>query len=455
MIKKVIALVFVSFFVMSGITVLSEPQNNVNVNQNNLNPNLINPMTSFITKSYTVNSITYYNYTYVYVWDNKVIYFNYPSLMNIKNLQTGSIIQKATYNYTYDIIFSNGYMFIESGNDAPAYIYDFYNYTSTIFYSGNAIYGNAGFFSYDNYSTIVLGVYSSKNYYAFFIYHYLTLIASNGEAVSTALNIQYYANFLYGYAEANNNYWYFNISTTTIYSIANQVNNKQSGLTHINNLHSLEYNKWTFVYTSNYSLNYVSPNNNLNYSPNGAYEYSYINLMENYNQINVYNISYNITNSINYGINPFIQNFYLNGQNLNLLLNNSVSGYYALFDITLEAYHLSINSKVKITDSLINNYFLLNGNIINYPYSIIFQNPLTIQPLNYSIYNYNGSTIYITSSDFNSNGYYNLTIYYTQVQPPPIPLYDIFTYMYPISIIGLFVGMGAFIFTIKKRGYKI
>ena len=72
MIKKVIALVFVSFFVMSGLTVLSEPQNNVNVNQNNL----INPMTSFITKWYTVNSITYYNYTYVYVWDNKVIYFN-------------------------------------------------------------------------------------------------------------------------------------------------------------------------------------------------------------------------------------------------------------------------------------------------------------------------------------------------------------------------------------------
>jgi hypothetical protein len=27
--------------------------------------------------------------------------------------------------------------------------------------------------------------------------------------------------------------------------------------------------------------------------------------------------------------------------------------------------------------------------------------------------------------------------------------------MYPISIIGLFVGMGAFIFIIKKRGYKI
>ena len=48
-----------------------------------------------------------------------------------------------------------------------------------------------------------------------------------------------------------------------------------------------------------------------------------------------------------------------------------------------------------------------------------------------------------------------LSIYYQEIKPASIPLYDIFTYMYPISIIGLFVGMGSFIFIIKKRGYKI
>ena len=73
-------------------------------------------------------------------------------------------------------------------------------------------------------------------------------------------------------------------------------------------------------------------------------------------------------------------------------------------------------------------------------------------------YIYNGSTICITLSDFSGNGinkYDNVSIYYSVPKSSSIPLYDIFNYMYPISIIGLFVGMGAFIFVIKKRGYKI
>ena len=49
--KKVIALVFVSFFVMSGITVLTENNQNYNISTNNIN-------------SFTSSSFSPYDFTF-------------------------------------------------------------------------------------------------------------------------------------------------------------------------------------------------------------------------------------------------------------------------------------------------------------------------------------------------------------------------------------------------------
>ena len=148
------------------------------------------------------------------------------------------------------------------------------------------------------------------------------------------------------------------------------------------------------------------------------------------------------------------ETYIING-NSNLIIVNQNNVYV----YPLHTYNLNVKSYNKLNNQ-IQDYFSMNGIIYTgYSNSIIVSNlPNTLIPLNTSTYYYNGSAITIIQSDFTGSGsnlYYNLSIYYQEIKPASIPLYDIFTYMYPISIIGLFVGMGAFIFVIKKRGYKI
>jgi len=125
-------------------------------------------------------------------------------------------------------------------------------------------------------------------------------------------------------------------------------------------------------------------------------------------------------------------------------------------------YYLNINSFTHSSLS-INNYYLYNNVIssknsyhfteINMPYSF------KILPLNYSNYNYNGSSIYFTIDDFKSGNpnikYYNLSIYYNVIGAPSPPILQIWSYMPIISILMLFVMSGIIINAVRKtkRGY--
>ena len=495
MIKKVIALVFVSFFVMSGLTVLNENNQNYNIAGNNINTFV--DSSSFSPINYTLNdSITYSSAgTLGYdisasaqsfiCYDNSLYFINGNSIMQLNVISNTLKTFISTSSQSRQLEIYNNYMIIGygSGNHAITsnlfQIYDFstnklYNITVATAY-------NYMQFAMNNNNMYIAGITTSG-----YIYIYSISLSTDSTTLVTSISIDSVSNQLSVAGFGDNFIFAINVNTCLqqlgYANIITQSLNSSINDGTVANFGNLYY----IIDLGNYGLLgsqswYVNNNNgggSTQYSFN-AYDSGLFFSDSNYNKFYLpFYANYNFTklpiydsvyqefcydNSIKYLYLPIgsgntvfnSATYIISGVN-NLFIVNKNNVY--VYEQNPPHYILTVKSYNTLSDE-INNYLLFNGQLTTTSILINETYPCvpTIIPLNYSTYYYNGSKIIITPSDYTGtyNKYYNLSIYYNQVQAPSIPLYDIFSYMYPISIIGLFVGMGAFIFTIKKRGYKI
>ena len=509
MIKKVIALIFVSFFIVSGLTVLTENNQNYNIfENNNLINNFIVPSSkSIVNLSYVsdfnlsnlysgLNSLTstgygysganqysasyksnlyylgYYNSNY-YVYDYSLISNSisqfiklnftpqnlgiYSGELYVSQANSGNVL---TENLNTNVV---KYYYEVNGQDYTDFSDSFYNGTIIAYSTGGGyltIWNTTNGVQIESYAISgangnTRGTWENGNYF------YTTIVVSSSSCEYIwGLNLNDFSQSPIGVQPATNypifsynNYSYL----PTVYDGSNFItSSKEISFTTNSSIYlpfttsATDYNNFSFspynFYASslgNKSMNFYPHfingyiDNTFLYSTLNNQKY-YMSLPFNFSSSNTYFLAQG--KSYLYMINPY--------NNMVYIFRNPVGSLYYL---TVKSYN-SLSSQI-------NNYLLFNGQLTTTSISISNSYPClpTIIPLNYSTYYYNGPKIIITSSDYTGsfNKYYNLSIYYNQIQAPSIPLYNIFTYMYPISIIGLFVGMGAFVFAIKKRGYKI
>ena len=488
MIKKVIALIFVSFFVMSGLSVLNQGNQNYNISENNQ----VNSFTSssFSPYDFSINkSISYTsgisNSGQTFGCYDSSLYYIYGDSITQFNFKTDKI--STFFSFTSQprqIEIYNNYMIIGYGSGSSP-LFNIYNFSSNILYTGN--------FSYDYYF-LQFAVINQVNTISIFTngYIYNCKIDFNPFSSSKISDISidtdvnqiaysgYNNNLIFAVNGGDGNYplnqfGFLNVgdstlNTTTsnsgdyfgnIYDIIDLGNTALLGSEsyyitdkNVAGTTSFSYNAYAsgiYFSDSNYNINFIP----INITNNVFTKLSVLANNSNYQKFYYKgNLTY-VYLPIGSANTVFNSNTYIINGNSNLIIVNKNNVYV----YPLHTYNLNVKSYNTLNNQ-IQDYFSLNGIIYTgYSNSISFtQFPQTLIPLNTSTYYYNGSAIVIIQSDFSGSGsnlYYNLSIYYNQVQASSIPLYDIFTYMYPISIIGLFVGMGAFIFTIKKRGYKI
>ena len=487
MIKKVIALVFVSFFVMSGLTVLNENNQNYNISINNINSftsSSFSPYDFSINKSISYTSgISSGGQTFG-CYDNS-LYYIYGDSITQFNFKTNKI--STFFSFTSQpkqIEIYNNYMIIGYGSGSIS-LFNIYNFSSNILYTGN--------FSYDYYflqfavinqvntiSILTNGyIYNCKIEFNPFSSSKISDISIDGDGNQIAYS-GYNNNLIFAVNGGGGNYplnqfGFLNVgdstlNTTTsnsgdyfgnIYDIIDLGNTALLGSQsyyitdkNVAGTTSFSYNAYaTGIYfsDSNYNINFIP----INITNNAFTKLSVLANNSNYQEFCYKGNLTCVYLPIGSANTVFNSATYIINGNSNLIIVNKNNVYvYPLFTYNLNVKSFNLNN-IQIT-----NYFLLNGQIYT-GYSdnfIISDFPTSLTPLNTTNYFYNGSSITIIQSDFTGSGsnlYYNLSIYYQEIKPASIPLYDIFTYMYPISIIGLFVGMGAFIFIIKKRGYKI
>jgi hypothetical protein len=359
------------------------------------------------------------------------ISYNYLQFIISDNIMYVSGIE-SNYIANYNITLSSNSITCFSVNDIPSVVNQFAiaSYNSNIIFAinSNGVVHSGTIYNYTTYNLCDFGYYNM---------HYRTINSS-----------------IYNYYNSSDNTRFGNINSIidlgTVGLLGSEsyyITNKNSGGTTAYSCNA--YSNTLYFADSNYKNSFIPINltNNaftqLSYNSNIQDFYFDNNITQIYLPIGSGNT---VFNTLTYIING--------NKNLYIVNNNQVYVYeYGHnYNLNVKSYNLENNQ--------IQNYFSLNG-IIYTGYSNSFsftQFPQTLIPLNTSTYYYNGSAITIIQSDFTGSGsnlYYNLSIYYQEIKPASIPLYDIFTYMYPISIIGLFVGMGSFIFIIKKRGYKI
>jgi hypothetical protein len=492
MIKKVIALIFVSFFVMSGLSVLNQGNQNYNVMGNNINSfvdsSSFSPYDFSIDKSinYT-NSISSagqtfgcYDNSLYYIYSKSIIQLNFQSdKINVFLSFTSQPTQIEIYN-NYMII---GYGSGNAGIDST--LFNIYNFSSNTLYTSNFLYDYyyLQFAKVDN--QYIFSIYTNGEIFnceVFFnplslskISNIPISVASNQLTVSGNNN-----NLIFAVNGANgcyrlNQFGFLNVGDSTLntstYNTGDYFGNINDiidlGNTALLGSESYYITDKNTAGITSYSYNSYSNNlffsdssYNVNFMPINITNYAFTKLPVLVNNSNYQEFCYNgkivsVYLPIGSGNTVFNSTTYIINGNSNLIIVNKNNAYV----YPLHTYNLNVKSYNTLNNQ-IQDYFSLNG-IIYTGYSNSFsftQLPQTLIPLNTSTYYYNGSAITIIQSDFSGSGfnlYYNLSIYYQEIKPASIPLYDIFTYMYPISIIGLFVGMGAFIFTIKKRGYKI
>ena len=492
MIKKVIALIFVSFFVMSGLTVLNENNQNYNISENNS------------VNSFTSSSNNYYNFSFnqtityssgissggqTFVSYNDSLYYinnSYIMQFNILNQKISIFLNLSSNPKQLEIY--NNYLIIGYGNGENSAsatsinIYNFFNNQLSLISLPNA-------YSYMQFSmngtSVYLTTIEPTRIYTYSL-NLLTsvpslLITGYTDSVPNQFAVSSYNNSLifaintgggvytlcqFGYVNAQSQSISSSISNSGNYfgNIYNIIDLGNCGLLGSQSYYITDSGSGG---TTQYSYNsysnglYFSDSNNKNtFLPISLVSYSF-------NKLSTYNSTYQIFNKgyntsyvylpIGNGNTIFNSLTYIINGKHNLYIVNKNNVY--VYSYNLRFYNLNVKSYT-VFDKQINNYFSFEGIIYNGLSNnfILTSFPQKLIPLNTSTYYYNSSSIKIIESDFSGSGsnlYYNLSIYYNQVQAPSIPLYDIFTYMYPISIIGLFVGMGSFIFVIKKRGYKI
>ena len=484
MIKKVIALVFVSFFVMSGLTVLSENNQNYNISINNVNSFTSTPTNNY---NYTIKEgITFtaigdgqsfgcYNNVLYYIYGDSICQFSFES---VKNSVFLSLSSEPNHLEIYD-----NFMIIGYGNT----LFQIYNFSDNKLYTSNFTYSaNMIQFSIINNKYIFSLLTSGTIYNCELSLNPFSLNKISSFSIDSVVNQFTYSgnknNIIFAINGGNGNY------------PLNQFGFLCVGDSSLNTSQSNSYNDFGNIYDimdlGNYGLlgsesYYITDVNTAgptsytynSYSTNGNLYFSDSSYNVNFYPMNISNNAYTKLPELSSDSN--FQEFCNNGKIVNVYLpigtgdtvyNTAtyiINGNYNLIIVSnsivyvyqLDTYNLNVKSYNKLSNQ-IQDYFSLDGTIYTgYSNSFIINKfPQSLIPLNTSTYYYNGTAITIIQSDFSGSGnnlYYNLSIYYNQVQAPSIPLYDIFTYMYPISIIGLFVGMGSFIFVIKKRGYKI
>ena len=512
MIKKVIALIFVSFFVMSGLTVLTENNQNYNIGENNINSfvdsSAFNPISFSLNQSITYSNSAINGNSQTFVCYNNILYYiNGQSIYEFNTITDKISAFLGLSIQPYQLEIYNNYLIIGYGAGATGYanniisvnevnIYNFenselyvfnltnsYNYLQFVI-SNNSMFIGSVCSNYIYIYSISLRPISISIIKSFSISDY-----SGGDSVSFGA---YNNNLIFAsdcYDSSNNAFYlkqfdYINITSESIATSISNGNNEFEYLGSITDFGNIGILTSQSYYITNKNSGGTTQYSYNDYSTNVAYDYNNIELYfsdSNYKNsfipANLTNYAFTklsvLTNNSKYQefcYNGILTSVYLpigSGNTIFNTLSYVINGNNKLYIVdknNVYVYNLySYNLNVKSYNSLnnqIQNYFSMNG-IIYTGYSNSFsftQLPQTLIPLNTSTYYYNGSAITIIQSDFTGSGsnlYYNLSIYYNQIKPASIPLYDIFTYMYPISIIGLFVGMGAFVFAIKKRGYKI
>ena len=489
MIKKVIALVFVSFFVMSGLTILTENNQNYNISSNNVNSftsSSFNPYRFSINKSITYTSgISSGGQTFG-CYDNSLYYIYGDSItkFDFKNNNISTFISLTSQPKQLEIY--NNFMIIGygSGNTATSStLINIYNFSNSILYTLTLSDSYNYFqFAISNNISYIAGLSSNCH-----IYLYSINLGDSSISLIDTLSMGQFGNQLSVIGDNNNlifattdtadallQFAYVNILLKTF-------NTSIGGNSNFANINSIiDLGNCGILGTQSYYITDKNTGGTTQYSYNpydSGLFFADSNYINSFIPMNITNYVFTklpvLVNNSNYqefcnngkivpvylpigsGNTIFNSLTYIIKGNSNLIIVNNNNVYvYPLF-----TYILNVKSYNKFNNQ-IQDYFSMNGTIYTgYSNSIIVSNlPNILIPLNTSTYYYNNSVISIIQSDFTGSGsnlYYNLSIYYNQIQPPSIPLYDIFTYMYPISIIGLFVGMGAFVFAIKKRGYKI
>ena len=504
MIRKIIAIVLVSFFIMTGFVVLNQGNNNYNIAENNINNFTLS---SFNPYNYSLKtSISYSNQSsgitangQVFGCYNNYLYYIYTdSIMQLNILTNKGSVFLGESTQPRQLEIYNNFMIIGFGqgsgyNSITSTLFQIYNFSNQKLIENNFSYSynylqfgmlnNEYFFSLLNSGNIyncelTLNPYTLSKISSISITSIVNqaTISGNKNSLSFAINgggvdvggtTEYYLNqagFLNVGDSSLNTSFSDNINEFgNVYNLINLGNCSLLGSQsfYISNKNTYGTTQYSYnSYSSSGNLYFSDSSYNISFYPMNLSGYTFTKLPNLVNNSNYQEFCYNgkivyVYLPIGSGNSIFnTLTYIINGNNHLIIVNKNNVYIYSL-----HTYNLNVKSYNKFNNQ-IQDYFSLNG-IIYTGYSNSFsftQLPQILIPLNTSTYYYNGSAITIIQSDFSGSGsnlYYNLSIYYNQVQAPSIPLYDIFTYMYPISIIGLFVGMGAFIFTIKKRGYKI
>ena len=489
MLRKIIAIVLVSFFVMTGLSVLNQGNQNYNIAGNNINSFITDSSSGFNHYNFLINTtINYtsginsagqtfgcYNNSLYYIYNDNIYNFS------IINQKTNLIIQSSIQPNELEIY--NNLMFIGYNGNTLFQIYNFSN--------NKVIFGN---FSYNSYYS---QFFENKN-----IYYVVSILnhdfpSGNGHLCSYSINtnsgsissgscIASYTQPTNQITEsANQNNLMFAINggggdyTLAGFTYFNLTSNSAKCITNTNNdfgniFNIMDFGSNTLLESESYYLNSVGGAGTTSYSYN---QYSTGLFFADSNNKNMF-IPINITNDaytklassnnnqsfcyennlvyVNIPIgknnNIFNSDTYIISGNKNLYIVNNNNLYVYPF----KQYILNINSYNKFV-SKINDYFLMNGKI----YNALTENfidlsmPIIIIPLNYSNYNYNGSAITITQYNFSGSGsilYYNLSIYYNGVGNIQSTITSNSLYLIILYVV---IGLGLAIFVIASVRYRI
>lgn len=496
MLRKIIAIVLVSFFIMTGLSVLNQGNQNYNIfeNSNQIKTDTISSNNIIIKNPNKIYHIQYMpkrviNGTYTHAlfsqlfisYNGNIYYANGSNIVNQYNKTLLTFPSSyvftvlSIYKTNLYIAFTNGNIYVYNFSQDKNYFVDtissnsvyFGNNSLFVFLNGIIYYYTLFYSSVDNKyilsksSSIVLFTNSPEyNWDSSSNGNYINMLieGNSGDDQTYFYMIQknpfelYYSD-TYGYAiQAENNsysannftffdrssYGFFNNNLFSTINYDNQYSSMSTAMENSNN------------YLIPFTINQSSLGANTSYFfPNALVGYTYNTFFENIgNMVNPTLFEYNISENIN------------SGSRLDIIfgINNTYFISYSqkeIFVFNNNIYNLNVKS-FNLNDFQINNYFLFKGNIysgssINF---IINSFPAIITPLNTTQYFYNGSAITITQSDFTGSGsnlYYNLTIYYgfgnVQSTITSNSLYLIILYVV--------IGLGLAIFVIASVRYRI
>ena len=493
MLRKIIAIVLVSFFIMTGLAVLNQGNNNYNIAENNINSFV--DSSSFSPINYTLNdSITYSSAgTLGYdisasaqsfiCYDNSLYFINGNSIMQLNVISNTLKTFISTSSQSRQLEIYNNYMIIGygSGNHAITsnlfQIYDFstnklYNITVATAY-------NYMQFAMNNNNMYIAGITTSG-----YIYIYSISLSTDSTTLVTSIGIDSVSNQLSVAGFGDNFIFAINVNTCLqqlgYANIITQSLNSSINDGTVANFGSLYY----IIDLGNYGLLgsqswYVNNNNgggSTQYSFN-AYDSGLFFSDSNYNKFYLpFYANYNFTklpiydsvyqefcydNSIKYLYLPIgsgntvfnSATYIISGVN-NLFIVNKNNVY--VYQQNPPHYILTVKSYNTLSDE-INNYLLFNGQLttgsilINETYPCV----PTILPLNYSNYQYNGNKIIVSPSDYSGsfNKYYNVSIYYSNFNGNSSN--TITSNSLYLIILYVVIGLGLAIFVIASVRYRI